>query len=216
MVVPKINKTEVARRCKEILKNTAVGTKLESGEIFNFLLTVLQGHYRWDLKAGCGVSAIGIQNSYFGSKCFNIHRTDGSVTDISYRQAISGKPPTDRQNVIFALRHAISPVIRAFYKTIDFSTSVCFISGEKITPENCEVHHYDKEFNELASAFIKKNGLENLVSKINDQEKDNTTEVYFTDGDIITEFILYHNSNTHLAVVTRQANQLAEKERSKK
>ena len=79
-------------------------------------------------------------------------------------------------------------------------------SGKQITSKTgFQIDHFDVDFETLVNEWISHKGLEFLFSKINMGEN-NSTITKFIDDDISEEFIIFHDKNTHLRVVTREEN----------
>jgi len=168
------------------------------------MVSVFQNHREWNSKKWVGVSHITIQSAIRNTKCFFLHRIDGTSTDISYVKSIS--TPSKKHSITLACRNAIQPFITEFRNTVQFWIDVCPITGDILTQDNTDIDHYDLEFSELYNIWKYKYTEEYLYTQINGT-MDNSFDTYFTNPAIVKDFIEFHNSHTHLRAVTKFANQ---------
>jgi hypothetical protein len=193
------------KECQRILYGYNVGESIQQSDT-NFLLSVFEGHDRWEMKRGSGVDFVTVEYSSYGNgnKCFVIHRIDGSKTDISFVHAITNKTPIF--DIKKACRTAITDEINEFRKSnVIYYVTRCPITGTVLTPENTHIDHYDLEFNDLFNKWVANYDLKYLSARINETE-DMSDITCFTDPDIISDFKIFHSNNTHLRAVTKVAN----------
>ncbi len=197
-----MTKTEKIKRCQDILKKYPIGATIDSND-FDYMISIFEGHTEWQKKKGNGIKYIIIEYIY-GNKYFKIQRHDGSATDISFRHSITNR--TSIHKIKMACRSAIKNIIINYRENnVMYGLTKCAISGEILTKENIHVDHYDLSFNDVVMGWLKFWDMKYLESKLNDTE-DNNIETYFIDKKIISDFIEYHNKNTHLRAVTQKVN----------
>ena len=208
-----MNKTKEREKCKEILYKYKNGQFVNS-EDFDYLMSIFQLHQEWDKKKGVGVENITTETTTYGNKCFLLIRPDGSTTDISFYKIIENYKE-DKSNVITkkymikeiykACREAISFEIKRFKSKVNYGVDKCPISNITLNRFNTHIDHYNLTFNDLLKKWLIGKDVEYLFSTLNESE-DNETSTYFTDDDIIIDFITFHNNNTHLRAINDKVN----------
>ncbi len=198
-----MTKKAQTERCQEILHRVRPGEKI-SGSDHDFLLSVFQQHREWDLKRGVGIDYITVNLTTHGNKCFFLHRTDGSVTDISFHKAIKGFKPVN--DVIKACREAIDPEVKQFRQAnVVYYSTRCPITGQVLTPETTHIDHYDSTFSEVFNQWSTSYDVNYLFSQVNTTE-DLEDRTYFVNDDLAEDFRQFHNNHTHLRAVSKEAN----------
>lgn len=196
-----MTKKEIKERLSKILSEPEHSI---TGQEYEFVLSVLQKHHDWDEKSKGQQCRIVTRRAMYGTKCFWLLREDGTSTDISYIQALAGKP-TPRQDVIRACRTAVQPVISAFRAKVREGVDRCPFTDEILFAGNIHIDHYNLKFSELVNFWIDHYSVEYLASYVN-ESKDGDMTCYFTDERLISEFVRYHNANTNLRAVSVYAN----------
>ena len=198
-----MNKTEITNKCREILYKYLVWYKIHWEDV-DFILSVFENHREWESKKWCWISHITTENAIRWTKCFVLHRKDGSSTDISFVKCITH--PRNIETIKRACRNAVQPTINDFRsKNVIYWVSMCHITNEILEKDNTHIDHYDMEFDEVYQIWSKNYTEEYLFSKINKTE-DNSYETYFVDDNIKKDFIEFHNQNTHLRPISKKAN----------
>jgi hypothetical protein len=197
-----MNNTEKTKACRNILHYCKIG-KYVRPEDFNFLIEIFQNHDEWIEKRGVGISNISTILTGYKNKCFVLHRTDGTTTDISYVASIKNISKLD--NIKKACRNAIYPIIQDFKKNVKYGIDRCSISGDILTPENTHIDHYDLTFNEMFVEWLTNYNIEILYNMIN-KTKDNSTQTIFNNSTVERDFIEFHNNNTKLRAITKISN----------
>jgi hypothetical protein len=200
-----MNKKQKIEKCREILYKYRINCIIENDEDIQFLLSIFENHPEWASKQGVGIKSIStVFTQYYNNRCFQLNRIDGSFTDISFTKIIS--KPSDRSEVKKACRTAVKEcVIKYRNENVIYGKSICPITGEILTKENTHIDHYDLTFDLMFENWIKKYDINFLLSKIN-ETTDNSVITCFTDKSIIDDFISYHNENSKLRAVTKNAN----------
>ena len=83
-----MKKTELLNRAKSILNRYALNETLGVLD-FDFMMGILECHPEAEKKIGCGVASIVVsREEVFGTRHFEIIRTDGSREDFSYIKSL--------------------------------------------------------------------------------------------------------------------------------
>lgn len=98
-------KTKARDRCREIIGDLENG-ELVKGDDAEFLFWLLERHPRAAEKIGQGVAGFSVQSAQMGTRCFVVHRVDGSSTDFSFCSCITA--PDSTALVRRAMRRAIA------------------------------------------------------------------------------------------------------------
>ncbi len=198
-----MKKKEILEKCKSILNKYEIGEYIYWND-FDFMTDVFSKHEEWELKRGSGLSGISIIKDTFGGRCFCLHRTDGSNTDISYKKSVYSN--TKISDIKKACRSAIRGEIVTFRNNnVIYDDSKCAITYETLTKGNVHIDHYDLTFASMFKLWIADKEIDFLHSKIN-KTTDNSFETFFTDLTIIEDFINFHNKHSKLRAVTADAN----------
>lgn len=194
---------EIFSECRRILHSIKDWEFVENKTDFDFLISAFKKAKYYEFKTQ-GQEIIKIQripSQNHGTSCFRIYRTDKSYTDISYTKIF--KKNSNLDDILAALRQAIDPIISEFRKSfIPFEHEGTLIEAV----EKVDVDHYNLPFNVLASIWIENHGgVEELIKKVN-QTDDNSTFTYFTDENLVYDFIQYHHNNTRLRFLPKEIN----------
>jgi len=198
----------VQEHAKKILYSHAINSALNDNE-FDFMYDYFKDiHHEWVHKSGCGIKAIHRVMDKVGGKyrAFEIERTDGSKTDVSYIVANIKKPNiyTDFKK---AMRFIIMPQILEFKKS-EFDKHgviVCPITQENTTFDNCHIDHFKPTFDEIVGDFINENGISDLRAVLA-PNRDNQTICEVSDKELSDKFYKYHESRANLRVLSVKAN----------
>lgn len=193
---------EKTEKCRYILYSYK--GKVEFIDDIEFLYSIFECHDSWDQKKGCGIDYFYVGKTEFRNNvCFYIMRTDGTSTDISFTKSIVN--PSKKSRVIDACRTAIQPDIDKFRESVIFGKDKCPITGHVLIPSNTHIDHYDLTFKELFDIFIVDTSIDDLFTFVC-ETKDNEVKTYFTNQNLIDSFVNFHNDNTNLRAVTKEAN----------
>ena len=199
-----MNKTQKTSKCQEILRNYQANSIVANQDEISFLFSIFELHSDWDLKKGVGIKSISVIETRFNNKCFQINRTDGSYTDISFKESITNT--SKKSTVKKACRTAIRDQVDIFRnRNVTYGVSRCPFTDEVLTEGNTHIDHYDLTFDEMFNLWIIEQNFDYLLSKVN-KTNDNSLTTRFTDDVIIDGFILFHNSKCKLRAVSKNAN----------
>lgn len=100
----------------------------------------------------------------------------------------------------------IRDIIVAHRASVRLGVDTCPFTGDVLTDDTTHIDHYNHPFDVVVNAWIKKYPIEYLHANLNDGNKDNETEIYFTSDAIRSSFREFHNANTHLRAISKKAN----------
>ncbi len=135
-------------RCR-ILLDSHLGEDIQSPKDVKFVTNLLRRHSGHAEKVGCGLEKFSVQTKT-NSRCFYIHRTDGTSEDFSYMTCIS--PATHSTILQKTLRNEIQDQICEFREELESLT--CAICGK--VPSDSHVDHHEPQFVELVNEFLVK------------------------------------------------------------
>ena len=194
-------KTKARNRCREIIAATKNG-ELVTGDDAEFLLWLLDRHPRAAEKIGCGVAGFTVQDAGMGTRCFVVHRVNGSSTDFSFYSCITA--PDSTVLVRKAMRRAVADQVTE-YKQASAARGplICAITGQVLSWDNAHVDHAPPIFVALADDWAKQVGgyLAIRLTLAADNQLGRT----LTPGDA-DEWADFHRANAHLRIVSRLAN----------
>ena len=224
-----MTKKEKTQMCQTILHKYPIYSDLGWGRITNqgehdMLLHIFQNHPEWQLKKGVGIDFISVTLTSWKTRCFQLHRVDGTTTDISYKACITKKHPA--QIFIEACRNAVREDIHRFrMQNVIYGVTTCEITGETLTRDNTHIDHYDMDFKTLLKNFWYKYfshvKLAEFVDTHINKTDDNSVDTCFIENVWINPssddemlmlmsisecFRQFHNENTQLRAVTKDAN----------
>lgn len=129
----------------------------------DLLLGVVAAHPQVTQKVGAGITGFFVAKSPdYPTRCFYLQRSDGSVTDFSWNEAISPATPINRLRM--ACRNAIEDQKTAFKEATwphaDVAPRVCPITGEQFNRGEAHVDHQPPQtIKTLVEAWLAAKGL---------------------------------------------------------
>ncbi|WP_308241684.1 DUF3223 domain-containing protein [Prevotella sp.] len=203
-------KKSLAQKCKGILNSYKDGDRLNMFDeefMIDFFTLLAKSH---KLK-GKNIVEVDVRKSkkYRKNLQFWIKREDGTKTDISYINCIWPRKKIDE--ISYACRRAVEDIVTK-YKFNHVYPTISDLSGQIIaSSDEAEVDHYDMDFVDLVNNWVYLNGGEEYIySKINETE-DGSEITEFTDSELTDSFIQYHNSHSHLRILTIDENRKRKK-----
>lgn len=151
---------------RALLARYAPGDLVE-GEDHHTLMELTLRHPRADEKVGAGIDRFRVVLGPYGrSRAFEILRTDGTVTDISFPKCVDGDPP-HRTLVLRSLRLVVEPDVNALRQRL-FRELIgpdgrlpCELTGERLLPTEGHLDHIAPHtFLRLATLFLEAHGLD--------------------------------------------------------
>lgn len=177
------------------------------GADFDRLLELISLHPEAYDKIGVGIYSftVGRDKLYGTTRCFYLHRFDGSDTDFSFHQCIKGNDPdTDRRN---ALRAAVQDQIFLFRDNILASGVIrCQYTGEVLNAMNSHVDHTKpRTLAFLICDWLTQNNL--VLSDIQiTPTMDNQFVASMTDELQKRSWCEYHRNNADLRLLSIKGN----------
>jgi hypothetical protein len=179
-----------------------------SGDDLKFAVAILELHPNRDVIVDCGVKRIVVQhlNDRYQSRRFMLIRTDYSRRDFTWRHALY--PRTAVQRVMKACRWAVKHQVRDF-RNAAFGASVsltCEVSGETITPVDCDVDHVaPRTFDALVASWLRSLHIlpedVALVPVVGYECPDRWEDTFLEEN-----WKEYHRTHAHLRVISARAN----------
>lgn len=139
-----------ANICRQIIRRYKDGEPLGQDD-FKCMLDILKCHQRADQKIGPGVKKIWVKTSSFRTRGFWLERIDGTQTDFSFLMCF--RKSSYGEDLRGAARQAVAYQIISFKNKFTYG-GPCPYSGITLTPENSDVHHDEKSFNEIFLSFF--------------------------------------------------------------
>lgn len=167
-----------------------------------FMLDVFWLHPEWELKRGCGIASVQVEQN-FGTRGFWLTRTDGTRTDISFVKSLT--PPRQEHDVRAALRTEIREQVRQFKAASLAPGVVCPITAQPLDATNAHVDHAPPEFDELIAMFLAANQLSFDHISVNPTE-DGSTDTLMADRHLAAMWQEFHREHASLRLVTKTAN----------
>lgn len=198
-------KKALTERVQKLLQATPLLTPI-SGPDEVFLRALFQRHPDAAEKIGRGIASIQIElNPPYNKRGFWITRTDGSRTDISYRECVS--PANRERDYLLAFRSAVAPDIIAFGNQV-FSESpvLCPITGESLSLGYSHTDHIPPlTFAALVAEFLRANNLAPAdISTSGHGNGECSLEI--TDAALKQRWIDFHRQHARLRIISPAAN----------
>ena len=198
-------KAQIKQAVRDVVAQYGTGETL-AGDDDAFIRALFQRHPEADRKIGCGIDHIKVVQCpvYGKNKMFELHRTDGSYTDISWKVCVEGKPPkSDAQD---ALRNAVDYQISAFRTEAFKGDPRCRLTGEPLGPGNSHVDHAPPNtFQRLMDNFLTMKGITADQVPVT-PPADNQTRTYLTDEVFEREWCDFHQRHAKLRLLSARDN----------
>lgn len=196
------------KTCQEYVRDRiskiGIGTFADGCEEFQFLHDVLNNHSERDIKVGCGVKRFVISRNTIQPKSYetSLLRVDGTSVVFSWRHCCEFKARAHRQNLLTAMRQAVSQF------TVDFKQKHC-------RPLRChKCHNSQLDYSQYHTDHIIP------FSKIAEDFLSNDTTVPFEfadchgfgscfkreDADFQQRWINYHNKHAKYQILCFRCN----------
>lgn len=198
---------------KEIKDNLQLNEILSDGDNFEFLINFFKDHpnYNEKFENGC-VGFIKREVVEWGksNSCLRVIDEDLREKTISVNYTKSINKVTE---VTKALRDAIYPTIKQFKKTFVPGETTCEISGKILYDiYNVDVDHHNLDFIEIVFNFMENRSFEELYKFVIYDK----TITKFSNQKLIDDFVEFHNNNTTLRFVDREAHRLKPRKKTLK
>jgi hypothetical protein len=205
------SKTAAVEYFKATLHRHSIGARVPDPDNTE-LGWLLERHPNYQDKAGCGVQHFSVRDAIYGTRCFEIVRTDGSKTDFSYITCLNGKAPSPESEALGALRAEVASDIldkkREFFQERGDNQGMvpCAITGVPVTFEGSHADHAPpRPFGTLALTFLKARGITPSAELIT-PSADNQYEPRLRDRALAEAWRTYHHDLAVIRVVAKGAN----------
>jgi Protein of unknown function (DUF3223) len=205
------NQKEATEFFKEMLGGYKPGDCASEADSLD-LSALLVRHPEYQSKAGVGVDHFEVMMTVHGTKCFRVVRKDKSATDFSYLSCITGKAPTQKQQVSEAFRwfirfdlyEARDKFIAEHEDKDGFIT--CAETRERVRPDDAQIDHRPPmTFEVLLTTFLVNRGLSWDTVPIT-SGKDGQVSPELTDPELGEQFRQYHAKLAVLDYVKKKVN----------
>lgn len=203
------SKAAAEEALREILYRYPLG-RVPLGDDHDFLVAAVDNHPSAELKRGTGIAYFLVRSHLYGTRAFFIQRTDGSITDFSFRKCVDKNLSAPRASLLQALRAEVNPDI-ADFKSQWFDMHgdehrriKCPVSGDMIGFDEAHADHMPPfEFIVLATCWIAARGItpgRGLVTTTDMQPPS------LTDRDLAAHWITFHHSLARFQIVAWPVN----------
>lgn len=165
------------------------------------LFEFLQRHPEAEEKIGNGVDLFFRKRSPdHGTSGFHVLRQDGTATDFSLKQCLTGKKPTVDDYFYRACRTAVSPYLIGMKNDIFRGELVtCKRSGVRLTEANSNLRHTIPKFIKIVEDFKSKYNITANMNMMR-ESADMQYSVCFSDLCIEKKFVEFHRSCANLEI----------------
>ncbi|WP_354114323.1 DCL family protein [Bradyrhizobium sp. RT3a] len=173
---------------------------------------MLERHPEVDQKIGVGIDHFSVRDALYGTRCFEVARTDSSTTDFSFGSCVNGKAPSRLTEALNALRAEVAEDIlkkkREWFREHGNAEGkvACAISGTYITIEEAHADHAPpRSFGTLAIAFLTAHSIQpgpDLVTP----PADNQYQPLLVDRALAERWRRYHHEIAVIRIVARGEN----------
>lgn len=177
-----------------------------------YLLNLLERHPRAQQKFGDGVSHFFKKKTDQGTFCFWLRRNDGSETDFSFYDCVSGKSKSPLQEFAEACRTAVEPELalhkaRHFEEHGDAENKVaCEITKERIAIYESHLDHKKPlTFQVIVLTFLTANAIDLAQVRLR-RPGDGEHKITFEDEALAERFRIYHRGLAQLRIVKPREN----------
>jgi hypothetical protein len=196
---------------RNILYRHVIGSRIPDPDA-TALSWLLERHPEFDQKIGVGIEYFSVRDAIYGTRCFEIVRTDGSKTDFSFGSCVHGKPPPPLTEALAALRAEVTGDILKkkrewFLEHGDNEGRVaCAITGARVTIDEAHADHAPpRPFGTLAISFLTARGIRPGPSLVT-PPGDNQYQPLLADRNLARAWSDYHHELAVIRIVAKSAN----------
>jgi Protein of unknown function (DUF3223) len=194
-------KTQAKNRCRVIIDGTLDG-QLVVGEDAEFLQWLLDKHPQAPEKIGRGVAGFSVQTTAIGTRCFFVHRVDGSSTDFSYYSCTTA--PDSTALIRKAMRRAVADQIIGFKQaSAERGPLICAVTGDALSWDDAHVDHAPPIFVALADEWASRQGGYSAIRLPPAMDKQIGRSLIQPDAE---SWALFHQEHAQLRIVSKLAN----------
>lgn len=172
---------------------------ISEGEVFNYLIALINLHYNKTEKIGKGIISFTIKNDYFKNTALFINQK-GNDTEVpvSFVQICKFKPPTIREQYLESLRQCINNQI------LEFRNNQYLICDFCHTTKNIQIDHI-YTFKDMVSDFETDYEFE-FPTHFGKCKITNKTMFLEEDSELSTVFQEYHRNKATLRCLCSKCN----------
>lgn len=199
----RLARTQVAKAdlAKTILNGVPFDMPL-AGDDLAAILGLLANHPQAAAKVGAGLERITVARALMGSRCFQIHRVDGTTTDFSYRKCLTTTSP--KTAVTAACRLAVAAHMQIVKTEKLWATGQCEVTGMPVDDQNSHLHHAPPMFDQLVGQWVAQSGgFETVSDRLKREDNQHGETLSYDDR---TSWLAYHDQNAVLQLVHKKAN----------
>lgn len=193
-------KTDAADYVSELLQRYSPGQQLVGADA-ELILSLVRRHPNYFEKSEGGVAGIVVVPDRFGSQCFAIERSDGSLASFSYHSCLT--PPSPKMKAALAARCEVSAQILAVRaERIGARKTVrCEVSGSDIMAKHAHVAHIAPDtLDVLLTGFCTQARVSPDHIEV-EALPDPPGFSRFTDRALAADWVAYHQKHAKLRVV---------------
>jgi hypothetical protein len=205
------SKGEAAEHFRQMLYRYQIGERIGEPDSTE-LEWLLERHSEAADKIGIGVGHFSVRDAIFGSRCFEVVRSDGTATDFSFKNCVDGKAPSAQAQIFNAMRAAVTSDIldkkRAWFTEYGDAEGkvACAITGARVSFEESHADHAPpRPFGTLAASFLQARKLPLSLSLVT-APTDNQYQPRLADPELEKAWVEFHHAMAVIRVVAKSEN----------
>lgn len=205
------SKGQAGDHYRSILYRYDIGQRILEPEATE-LEWLLERHSEAADKIGIGVDHFSVRDAIYGTRCFEIVRTDGSKTDFSFKNCVDGRAPTAQAQTLAPMRAAVTSDIldkkRAWFATHGDADGkvTCALTGMRVSFEESHADHAPpRPFGTLAASFLRARRITPDLSLVT-PPADNQYQPRLVDLQLEADWVSFHHDMAVVRVVAKGEN----------
>jgi hypothetical protein len=193
---------------REILYRHDLGVTIPEPDATH-LYGLLERHPEAVAKIGVGVKGFSTRRAMFNTRCFEVHRTDGTTTDFSFKPCLDGKAPSALAEALRAFRTEVAEDTKQmkweFFRASKHLEQkvACALTGRLLSLDEAAVDHAPPNtFKALAERFLAQHGIV-PTSALVTPSKDNQYTPRLADRTLAEKWRDFYRANASVRVVAR-------------
>jgi len=177
---------------------------------------LLDRHPEGETKIGVGVAHFSVRSALYGTRCFEVVRTNGEATDFSLGVCIEGKSRSPFSEALQAMRAEVTEEIRQkkweHFRSFPLPSGnvQCPISGKEISLDEAYADHAPPNtFKSLAERFLAENGIVPTADFVT-SPKDNQYQPAMADRELAVKWRKFYAIEAVIRVVARNGRSTSE------
>lgn len=201
-------KGKATKHFRDILRRHEIGEPIPEPDATQ-LRWLLDCHPEAKTKIGVGIAHFSVRSALYGTRCFEVVRTNGETTDFSLGICIDGKSRTPLTEALQAMRAEVTEEIcqkkwEHFRSSpLPSGNTLCAISGREITLDEAYCDHAPPNtFKSLAERFLTKEGIVPSRDFVT-TPKDNQYRPAMTDRELAAKWRKFYEKEAIIRIVAR-------------